>query len=99
MAWCLGNLAAVSYGAKMVFPGEGFDPLATLEAVQAEGCTALHGVPTMFAAMLDHPEFARFRSAHPAHGDHGRLTMSRAIDGPCDSRHALPRYNYRLWYD
>lgn len=56
----LGNLAAVSYGAKMVFPGEGFDPLATLKAVQAEGCTALHGVPTMFAAMLDHPEFASF---------------------------------------
>lgn len=56
----LGNLAAASYGAKMVFPGEGFDPLATLEAVEAESCTALHGVPTMFAAMLDHPEFDRF---------------------------------------
>jgi fatty-acyl-CoA synthase len=56
----LGNLAAVAYGVKMVFPGEGFDPLATLEAVQVEGCTALHGVPTMFASMLDHPEFDRF---------------------------------------
>ena len=56
----LGNLAAVSYGVKMVFPGEGFDPLATLKAVEAEGCTALHGVPTMFAAMLDHPAFAQF---------------------------------------
>ena len=56
----LGNLAAASYGVKMVFPGEGFDPLATLEAVQSESCTALHGVPTMFAAMLDHPEFERF---------------------------------------
>jgi len=56
----LGNLAAVSYGVKMVFPGEGFDPLATLKAVEAEGCTALHGVPTMFAAMLDHPDFDRF---------------------------------------
>ena len=56
----LGNLAAVSYGAKMVFPGEGFDPLATLKAVEQESCTALHGVPTMFAAMLDHPEFAEF---------------------------------------
>jgi fatty-acyl-CoA synthase len=56
----LGNLAAVSYGTKMVFPGEGFDPLATLKAVEAEGCTALHGVPTMFAAMLDQPEFTRF---------------------------------------
>ena len=56
----LGNLAAISYGAKMVFPSEGFDPLATLEAVQTERCTALHGVPTMFSAMLDHPEFYRF---------------------------------------
>lgn len=56
----LGTLAAVSYGAKMVFPGEGFDPLMTLKAVEAEGCTALHGVPTMFAAMLDHPDFTRF---------------------------------------
>ncbi len=56
----LGNLAAVAYGAKMVFPGEGFDPLATLKAVQDEDCTALHGVPTMFAAMLEHPEFDRF---------------------------------------
>jgi fatty-acyl-CoA synthase len=44
----------------MVYPGEGFDPLATLETVQAEGCTALYGVPTMFIAELDHPEFARF---------------------------------------
>ena len=51
----LGNLAAVSYGAKMVFPGEGFDPLATLKAVQAKAAPRLHGVPTMFAAMLEHP--------------------------------------------
>src|SRR5271169_2284103 len=44
----------------MVSPSEGFDALATLEAVQAERCTGLHGVPTMFIAMLEHPEFARF---------------------------------------
>jgi fatty-acyl-CoA synthase len=56
----LGNLAAVTHGACMVFPGEGFDPLATLETVAQERCTALHGVPTMFIAQLDHPEFARF---------------------------------------
>jgi fatty-acyl-CoA synthase len=56
----LGNLAALTHGAAMVFPGEGFDPLATLETVQAERCTALHGVPTMFIAQLDHPEFGRF---------------------------------------
>ena len=56
----LGNLAALTHGACMVFPGEGFDPLATLEAVSEERCTALHGVPTMFIAQLDHPEFNRF---------------------------------------
>src|SRR5580692_9709865 len=56
----LGNLAAVTHGACMVFPGEGFDPLLTLETVAVERCTALHGVPTMFIAELDHPEFARF---------------------------------------
>ena len=56
----LGVLACVATGAKMVFPGEGFEPRATLAAVEAERCTALHGVPTMFIAELDHPEFARF---------------------------------------
>jgi fatty-acyl-CoA synthase len=56
----LGNLAAVTHGACMVFPGEGFDPLATLETVAEERCTALHGVPTMFIAELDHAEFGRF---------------------------------------
>jgi fatty-acyl-CoA synthase len=56
----LGNLAALTHGACMVFPGEGFDPLATLQAVAEERCTALHGVPTMFIAQLDHPEFSRF---------------------------------------
>ncbi|WP_323122234.1 AMP-binding protein [Burkholderia alba] len=53
-------LACVSAGAKMVFPGESFDPAATLATVADERCTALHGVPTMFIAELDHPEFDRF---------------------------------------
>jgi len=56
----LGNLAALTHGACMIFPGEGFDPLATLQAVAEERCTALHGVPTMFIAQLDHAEFSRF---------------------------------------
>jgi fatty-acyl-CoA synthase len=56
----LGNLACVTHGACMVSPFEGFDAIATLEAVEAERCTGLHGVPTMFIAMLDHPEFSRF---------------------------------------
>jgi len=56
----LSVLACTSVGAAMVFPGEGFDPLQTLAAVQDESCTALHGVPTMFIAELEHPEFSKF---------------------------------------
>lgn len=56
----LGTMACVVSGATIVLPAAFFDPLATLEAVQAERCTALHGVPTMFIAELDHPEFSRF---------------------------------------
>ncbi|MGA7809547.1 AMP-binding protein [Bradyrhizobium sp.] len=56
----MGNMAAVTLGAAMVYPGEGFDPLTTLATVEREKCTALYGVPTMFIAELDHPEFARF---------------------------------------
>jgi len=60
----LGNLACVTHGAAMVFPGEGFDPKAVLETVQAEHCTGLHGVPTMFIAILDHPDFAQYDLSH-----------------------------------
>ena len=56
----LGNLACTTHGAAMVYPAEGFDPEATLAAVQSERCTALYGVPTMFIAELGHPDFARF---------------------------------------
>ncbi len=56
----IGNLACMTHGAAMVFPGEGFDPLATLETVAAERCTSLYGVPTMFIAELDHPDFNKF---------------------------------------
>jgi fatty-acyl-CoA synthase len=56
----LGNLACVTHGSAMVYPGEGFDPLATLETIESERCTALYGVPTMFIAELGHPEFKRF---------------------------------------
>lgn len=56
----MGNLASVTLGTTMVYPGEGFDPLATLATVAQEKCTTLYGVPTMFIAELDHPDFARF---------------------------------------
>ena len=54
----LGVLCAATSGATMVFPGESFDAGATLASVAAHRCTALHGVPTMFAAMLEHADLA-----------------------------------------
>ena len=56
----MSNLACLLHGATMVYPSAGFDARAVLETVEAERCTALHGVPTMFIAELDHPEFERF---------------------------------------
>ena len=56
----MGNLAATSHGACMVIPSPGFEPAATLRAVQAERCTSLYGVPTMFIAELELPAFADY---------------------------------------
>ena len=56
----LGNMACVTNGAAMVIPAEYFDPLATLQAIHEERCTAVHGVPTMFIAELEHPRFGEF---------------------------------------
>ena len=56
----MGNLMSACFGATMVYPSEAFDALEVLRAVEAERCTVLYGVPTMFIAELDHPEFARF---------------------------------------
>jgi fatty-acyl-CoA synthase len=56
----MGNLGCTSHGATMVIPAPGFDPGVTLQAVQDERCTGLYGVPTMFIAMQNHPDFDRF---------------------------------------
>ena len=56
----LGNLACTTHGSVMVIPGEAYDPLAVMETVQAERCTSLYGVPTMFIGELDHPRFKEF---------------------------------------
>ncbi len=56
----MGNLGCLTHGACMVYPGEGFDPITTLQTVQDQRCTALYGVPTMFIAQMDHPRFAEF---------------------------------------
>jgi fatty-acyl-CoA synthase len=56
----LGNLACTASGACMVIPAEAFEPLSVLETIQAERCTSLYGVPTMFIAELDQPRFGEF---------------------------------------
>ncbi|HZN46397.1 MAG TPA: AMP-binding protein [Ramlibacter sp.] len=71
----LGNLACFTHGATIVYPGDAFDPLAVLETVQAERCTGLHGVPTMFIAELDHPRFREF--------DLGSLRTGIMAGSPC----------------
>ena len=71
----MGNLACISHGAAMVYPGAAFEPGAVLAAVQAERCTALYGVPTMFIAELDHPGFAAF--------DMGSLRTGIMAGSPC----------------
>lgn len=56
----LGNLGCITHGATMVYPSEGFEPKATLDAIQEERCTSLYGVPTMFIAELAHPDFKQY---------------------------------------
>jgi fatty-acyl-CoA synthase len=56
----MGSLTCITHGAAMVFPDEAFDPQSVLAAIAEEKCTALHGVPTMFIAVLDHPDFSNF---------------------------------------
>ena len=56
----VGNLAALTHGTTIVYPNDAFEAVSVLRAVQDERCTALHGVPTMFIAELDHPRFKEF---------------------------------------
>jgi fatty-acyl-CoA synthase len=56
----VGSLLSLNFGAAMVLPAATFDPLATLEAIEQERCTAVYGVPTMFLAQLERPEFGKF---------------------------------------
>ena len=71
----LGNLACTTHGACMVIPGESYDALAVMETVQAERCTALYGVPTMFIGELDHPRFSDF--------DYSSLRTGIMAGSPC----------------
>jgi len=71
----IGNLACTSHGACIVAPGAAFDPKGTLAAIEAEHCTSLYGVPTMFIAQLDHPDFE--------HTDFSSLRTGVMAGSPC----------------
>jgi fatty-acyl-CoA synthase len=86
----LSNLAAITHGTAMIFPGEAFASLAVLETIEAERCTALHGVPTMFIAEMEHPEFSRF--------DLSSLRTGIMAGAPCPievMRRAISQMNLR----
>ena len=86
----LGNLACTTHGTAMVYPGEGFDPLAVLRTVAEERCTGLHGVPTMFIAELEHPDFGTY--------DLSSLRTGIMAGSPCPievMRRAVDRMNLR----
>jgi fatty-acyl-CoA synthase len=71
----LGNLACTTHGACIVLPEAAFEPRSVLEAVEAERCTSLYGVPTMFIAELDHPDFGQF--------DYSTLRTGIMAGSPC----------------
>ena len=71
----MGNFGCVTHGATMIYPCEAFEPLAVLETLAEERCTAAYGVPTMFIAMLDHPRFGDF--------DLSRLRTGIMAGSPC----------------
>ncbi len=86
----MGNLGCITHGAAMVYPSEGFEPLAVLQTVQDEKCTALYGVPTMFIAELGHAEFSRF--------DLSSLRTGIMAGSPCPvetMRHVIAKMHMR----
>ncbi len=86
----MGNLGCLTHGATMVYPSEAFDPLAALETLAEERCTAMYGVPTMFIAVLDHPRFAEF--------DLARMRTGIMAGSPCPAevmKRVFERMNMR----
>jgi fatty-acyl-CoA synthase len=71
----LGNMAITTHGAAIVIPGDSFDPVAVMKTVQQERCTSLYGVPTMFIAELEHPDFAKY--------DYSSLRTGIMAGSPC----------------
>ena len=86
----MGNLGCLTHAATMVYPSEAFDPLAALETLSEERCTAMYGVPTMFIAVLDHARFDAF--------DLGSLRTGIMAGSPCPAevmKRVFERMNMR----
>jgi len=86
----MGNLGAITHGAAMVYPAETYDAGAVLRTVEAERCTSLYGVPTMFIGELAHPDFERF--------DFSSLRTGVMAGSPCPvevMRQVIGRMNMR----
>ena len=98
-AWCWAISRCTTHGATMVFPAAAFEPLATLQAIEAERCTSLYGVPTMFIAELGASAFRRVRPVVAAHRHHGRLTVPGRGDEAGDVGDAHGRGDHLLRHD
>ena len=83
----------------MIFPGEGFDPVQTLAAVEKERSTALYGVPTMFNAILAEKTFSEFDLSSLRTGRDGGLALSHRNDESCRRQNAHERRYDRLRND
>ncbi len=95
----LGNLACITHGAAMIYPSEGFEPLAALETVEKERCTALYGVPTMFIAELGHPDFKRFDLASLRTGIMAGSPCPIEVMRRCVSEMHMSEVTIALWHD
>ena len=83
----------------MVFPSEAFEPLAVLEAVSEEKCTALQGVPTMFIGELEHPDFSRFDMSHLRSGTMAGAPCPIEIMRKVISEMNMVEGHHCLWHD
>ena len=95
----MGNLMSACFGATMVYPSEAFDPLEVLRAVEAERCTVLYGVPTMFIAELDHPGVRALRPVVAPHRHDGGLALPHRGHAPRHRRAPHGGGDHRLRHD
>ena len=95
----MGNLGCVTHAATMVYPSESFDPLKTLQTIETERCDVLYGVPTMFIAQLNHPEFSQFDLRSLRRGIMARRAVPDRSHEGGGVYHAYGRDHHRLRHD